>query len=66
MQNPAKDRHAMARCWIVIGPLAAFDLLLGGSALFFSSDYMRLMQPQAAHDPLYLMQRTGTLWLCFG
>lgn len=56
----------MTRCRMIIGPLAVFDLLLGGFTLFFSGDYLRLMQPQAMHDPIYLLLRTGTLWLCFG
>jgi len=50
--------------WIT-GPLCLFDIALGISAVFFPHFYMKLIQPTASDDPAYLLQRTGTLWLCF-
>lgn len=49
----------------VTGPLALFDLGLGGTAAFAPGLYMRLMHtpdPGAGH---FMLQRTGVLWLVF-
>ncbi len=63
MQSNDMDRLAHSR--IITGPLCLFDLFLGITAVFLPGFYMRLLQPDAAADPTYLLGRTGMLWLGF-
>jgi hypothetical protein len=47
------------------GGLAAFDLVLGVTALFFPATYLALLHPAFAGGPTYLLARTGAIWLFF-
>lgn len=69
----AREREAAARAvgrtriWLV--GLALFDLALGAQAAFLPDAYLRSMHPWFPQlhpaGPLYLLVRTGALWLFF-
>jgi dihydroflavonol-4-reductase len=45
--------------------LAAFDVALGGFALFAPRGYLRVMHPRSDGGPTHLVSRTGAVWLFF-
>ncbi len=57
--------HPLAASRFFTGPLCLFDLVLGTLAVFFPQFYMAMFQPAADSDPVYLLMRTGVLWLEF-
>ncbi|MBI4361950.1 MAG: hypothetical protein HY558_02120 [Euryarchaeota archaeon] len=54
---------SMAR--VICGALAILDVGLGGGALLAPGLYMGMVHPEAPGDPVYLLRRTGALWLMF-
>ncbi|MBI5367587.1 MAG: hypothetical protein HZA54_11160 [Planctomycetes bacterium] len=47
------------------GPLALFDLCLGGAALLLPGLYLSLLHGPDLADAEFLLRRTGALWLVF-
>ena len=64
LNNFVKNNNTAKIKWLFLF-LAIFDTLLGFLTLFFPQYLEQLLQPNITHTNLWILQRTGIVWLGF-